>query len=104
MSIDDAHKKEYKRLHDKQTKRKNAQASIKESKKRSSDEYLAGAGHAYAATQKKKKTPPIPFVPGTSARIETPASKISTELTNENESNPSKQQSKDSSKQYHQTT
>lgn len=102
--IDDAHKKEYKRLYDKQTKRKNAQASIKESKKRSSDEYLADAGEAYTATQKKKKTPPTPFIPGTSARIETPASEITTELTNENESNHSKQQSKDSSKQYHQTT
>jgi predicted transcriptional regulator len=60
-TIDTPHQKEYKRLLDKQLIRKNAQKSAIETRKRSSDEYLAGASAAYATTQKKKSRSTSPF-------------------------------------------
>lgn len=57
--IDAAHKKVYAQLHEKTVSRKKAQKDASESKKRSSDEYIATAGEAYASTVKRKKASPI---------------------------------------------
>ena len=97
-AIDPAHQKEYKRLLDKHTSRKNAHKLATESKKRSSEEYLAGASEAYAATQ-KRKPPPVYFVNTTSG---TPSSQAQTEIDTGIET-PLSRQSKDS-KKYYQTT
>eukprot|EP00428_Durinskia_dybowskii_P004068 CAMPEP_0170291710 /NCGR_PEP_ID=MMETSP0116_2-20130129/45948_1 /TAXON_ID=400756 /ORGANISM="Durinskia baltica, Strain CSIRO CS-38" /LENGTH=1013 /DNA_ID=CAMNT_0010543199 /DNA_START=29 /DNA_END=3070 /DNA_ORIENTATION=+ len=57
-SIDRIHQQAYQLLLNKQTTKKNSQQLVRESKKQSSDEYIAGAGQAYSATQRKKTTPP----------------------------------------------
>ncbi len=56
-AIDAAHRAVYYRLYQKTTARKNAQQKAVDSKKRLSDNYIADAGEAYAATKKKKTSP-----------------------------------------------
>ena len=97
-TIDTAHQREYKRLLEKQTARKNGHKLVTESRKRSSEEYLANASEAYAATQ-KRKSPPVYFV---TAATGTPTSQAQTEMDTGTET-PSSRLSKDS-KKYHQTT
>ena len=56
-AIDAAHREIYEWLYQKATARKNALQKADQSKKRSSEEYIADAGEAYAATRKKKPSP-----------------------------------------------
>jgi hypothetical protein len=60
--MDSAHKAEYKRLFDKLTERKIAQAQFVAGKKRSSDEYMNTATEMYSSS-KRKKTPPSTTTP-----------------------------------------
>lgn len=77
-AIDASHKEVYARLYNKATQRKNAQKQADESKKRSSDEYIAIAGEAYASTRRKK---PSPFSSvGTTSEKGTPPNQIQTHL------------------------
>lgn len=59
-AIDSAHKQEYRKLMDKHSQQKRSQKTLIESKKRSSDEYLVGAGEAYTASRKKKSRTLMP--------------------------------------------
>jgi len=56
-AIDAAHKQEYNRLLQKYKQQKNAQKTLVESKRLTSDEYLVTARDAYTSTRKKKVTP-----------------------------------------------
>jgi hypothetical protein len=77
--IDASHKEIYARLYEKGVIRKNAQKQADESKKRTSDEYIATAGEAYAATRRKK---PSPFSSvGTPSDNGTPPNQVQTQLT-----------------------
>jgi hypothetical protein len=77
-AIDASHKEVYARLYEKGTLRKNAQKQADESKKRTSDEYIATAGEAYAATRRKK---PSPFSSmGTPSENGTPPNQVQTQL------------------------
>lgn len=77
-AIDASHKEVYERLYEKGTLRKNAQKQADESKKRTSDEYIATAGEAYAATRRKK---PSPFSSvGTPSENGTPPIQLQTQL------------------------
>ena len=60
--IDAAHKSVYAQLYEKTMSRKKAQKDAIESKKRSSDEYIAVAAEAHAATAKRKKQSPFSSV------------------------------------------
>jgi hypothetical protein len=98
-SIDAAHREGYARLLEKANARKNAQKLAMDSKKRSSDEYIAGAGEAYTATRKKKPSPALNLPTPPSQEI-SPANQVQTQLNftsenqNENHSNPRYYQTK----------
>ena len=102
-AIDAVHQRLYSNLLQKQTKRKNAQKFVIESKKRTSDEYLVGAGEAYAATNQRRKTAPTTIITATNSSAETPTSQLTTDLDNGDATTSSRAQSKDS-KPFLQTT
>ena len=79
-AIDASHKEVYARLYDKGTQRKNAQKQADETKKRSSDEYIAAAGEAYAATRRKKPSPLSSVGTRTPSEKGTPPNQIQTHL------------------------
>jgi hypothetical protein len=78
-AIDAAHREVYSRLYEKTSARKTAQQKANDSKKRMSEEYIAGAGEAYAATKKKKPSPFASF-PTPVTEDSSPAHQIQTQL------------------------
>ena len=78
-AIDAEHRAVYQRLYLSSTARKNAQQKAIDSKKRMSDEYIAGAAEAYTAT-KKKKPSPLSTAPTPISEDNSPANQIQTQL------------------------
>jgi hypothetical protein len=96
-AIDAGHKETYARLLAKKNAEKEARTKAKESKKRSSDEYINDAVEAYTASRKKKPSPAASAI--TTSPEGTPGNQIQTQL---NFGSVERKENKDTPRYYQQ--